>query len=105
MTNLRSVRIAQGYSLRALAKKMDCASYNAIHTWERGRNRPHPGNAKRLQDVLGVPLEILLAPVHEKAPRLEESKGFQPSQSVQEPRRNGDHPQAAKTSEREAYYV
>jgi len=96
MTNLKAVRISQGYSLRALATKMDC-TYNAIHTWERGENRPHPGNAKRLQDVLGVPVEILLAPVTDEAPRLSESKGFKPSQSVQEPRRNGDQPPRRQT--------
>ncbi len=60
----------QGYSLRALAQKMDC-TYNAVHTWEHGACRPQPRNARQLQDVLGVPLDVLLAPENAERPNRE----------------------------------
>lgn len=107
--NLKSVRIERGYSLRTLAKEMDC-SHNAIRTWERGMNWPHPGNAKQLKDVLGLPLEFLLAPANDEAPELsDESGSLKPSSTRRkEPRRHddGDHPTSGNhTPKRGAYYA
>ena len=59
MTPLQVVRVERGYSLRALAEKIGC-SYNAIHTWERGRCRPRAETARRLEKELGLPLSVLL---------------------------------------------
>jgi transcriptional regulator with XRE-family HTH domain len=61
-THLRYVRIQQGYTLRALAAKMGTCTHNAIYCWEKGWNNPNPASAKRLEDVLGVPRAVLLAP-------------------------------------------
>lgn len=90
MTNLKRIRVAQGYSLRALAQKMDC-TYGAIYRWEHAINHPHPGNAKRLQDVLGVPLDVLLAP-NEQDHRPARSDGLETLTNLSKnPERDADY--------------
>lgn len=61
MTNLHRVRLDRGYSLRDLAALVGC-SYTAVHGWERGHHAPQPRHGARLRDVLGLPLDLLLAP-------------------------------------------
>ncbi len=83
MTNLKRIRMAQGYSMRALAEKIGCTP-PAVQTWEHGRCWPQPRHAKRLSDVLGMPVDVLLAPVNDQDRHSARSDGLD-SVSVQEP--------------------
>jgi transcriptional regulator with XRE-family HTH domain len=64
MPKLKEARIEAGYTQRTLAEALD-TSARTIGNWERGSNRPHPGNGRRLADLLAVPARDLLAPERE----------------------------------------
>ena len=52
---LRTLRIQAGYSVRGLAEKLGI-SHSTILDWEAERKTPRPAIAKRVAEVLGVPL-------------------------------------------------
>ena len=59
-TKLRNVRQQRGYrTTSALAKAIGVTDV-CVFYWENARTRPKALNAKRLEDVLQVPIETLL---------------------------------------------
>jgi transcriptional regulator with XRE-family HTH domain len=66
VTKLRKARIAAGYSLEQLGRVID-KSGETVRLYELGRSRPHPQTAKRLEDALSIPRNVLFAPDTEKA--------------------------------------
>lgn len=61
VSSLKSARKARGMSVQAVAKAtgLDASSISRI---ERGAQQPTPANAKRLAEVLGVPVLSILYP-------------------------------------------
>jgi transcriptional regulator with XRE-family HTH domain len=63
-TALHRLRLARGQSLRALAAEAQ-VSYETIRRVERGAAAVHPRTRKRLEEALGLPFDVLSAPVNE----------------------------------------
>jgi transcriptional regulator with XRE-family HTH domain len=62
-TALYRLRLARGQSLRQLGADAGC-SYETIRRIEGGQRSVHPSTRKRLEDTLGVPFEVLTAPLN-----------------------------------------
>jgi transcriptional regulator with XRE-family HTH domain len=65
MTNLRTLRLERGQSLRQLSIDLGIP-FQTLSNWERAHSaKPHPSNAKLLRDAFGRSVEWLLSPAPE----------------------------------------
>lgn len=86
-TNLKRLRRKQGYTAATLAELVGVTP-KAVYWWEKGLRTPYPHSGRKLEVVLGTPLEILLAPEDANGPDTR-SAGTEQATS-----RNGDNDRA-----------
>lgn len=60
---LREARRAKGLTQGQLSNLVGVASAPRVSAWESGQQIPHPGQLRKLADVLEVPITQLLEPV------------------------------------------
>jgi transcriptional regulator with XRE-family HTH domain len=66
-TQLKRIRRRQGFTASALADVLGLSESAVIH-WQEGRSKPYPKNGRKLELLLGTPIEVLTSPENANGP-------------------------------------